>query len=201
MAEMVRKSSVGEIVNHWIMAGSCILLIISGYGFLFHLEGVGALFGGFDTMKTVHNWLGVVFTISLLASMGHYLKDALTYDADDRQWFKVAGGYLSHKVQVPPMGKHNPGQKLYYLVILAAGICIALSGFVIWLMKDNAGLMLIAHLVHNIAFCIFIVAVPVHIYLGTLANPGTLQVMISGMVPVELARKRYPKWMKAIGKM
>ena len=66
MAEMVRKSSVGEIVNHWILAGSCILLIITGFAFLFHIEAISSVFGGFETMKTVHNWGGVVFTLSLL---------------------------------------------------------------------------------------------------------------------------------------
>lgn len=201
MGEMVRKSSGGEILNHWILAISCILLIISGFAFLFHLESVGSVFGGFETMKTVHNWTGVVFTVSILISMGHYLTDSLRYDADDRQWFKVAGGYLSQKVKVPPMGKHNPGQKLYYLAILLAGIAISLSGFGIWLMKDNAAVMLLSHLVHNIAFIVFVIAVPVHIYLSTLANPGTFQIMVNGMVPLELARRRYPKWMKAAGKM
>jgi formate dehydrogenase subunit gamma len=201
MAEMVRKSSGDEILNHWILAVSCILLIISGYGFLFQIEVIGSLFGGFNTMKTVHNWVGVVFVLSLLYSMRHYFKDALEYDEDDRQWFKVAGGYLSHKVKVPPMGKYNPGQKLYYLAILAAGIAIALSGFAIWLLQDNPNLILISHLVHNVAFCIFIIAVPVHIYLSTLANPGTFRIMVNGMVPLELAKKRYPKWMKAAGKM
>jgi formate dehydrogenase subunit gamma len=42
--------------------------------------------------------------------------------------------------------------------------------------------------------------VPAHIYLGTLANPGLLQIMINGKVPLEVAKKRYPKWMKEIGK-
>ena len=201
MAEMVRKSSGDEILNHWILAISCILLIISGYGFLFKQEAIGSLFGGFNTMKAVHNWAGVVFSVSLLYSMVHYLKDSLTYDADDRQWFKVAGGYLSSNVKVPPMGKHNPGQKLYYLAILLAGIAIALSGFGIWMMKDNSAVMLLSHLVHNVAFCIFAIAVPVHIYMSTLANPGTFQIMVNGKVPLDLARKRYPKWMKAAGKM
>ena len=201
MAEMVRKSSVDEILNHWILAGSCILLMITGYTFLFHIDAVSAVFGGYNAMKSVHNWGGVVFCLSLLYSMRHYLVDALHYDADDVQWFKVAGGYLSHKVTVPPMGKYNPGQKLYYLAIVAAGIAIALSGFGIWMMKENTALMLIAHLVHNVAFSIFVIAVPVHIYLGTLANPGTFQLMVSGTLPLESARKRYPKWMKAAGKM
>ncbi len=194
MAEMVRKSSVDEVLNHWILAGSCILLIITGFAFLFHLESVGAVFGGFDTMKSIHNWGGVVFSVSLLYSMRHYLADALHYDADDRQWFKVAGGYLSHKVKVPPMGKYNPGQKLYYLIILLAGIAIALSGFAIWLMKDNGSIMLLAHLVHNVAFVVFVIVVPVHIYLGTLANPGTFSIMVTGTMPLETAKKRHPKW-------
>ena len=201
MAEMVRKESGGAILNHWVLAISCILLIITGFAFLFHMEFVGSVFGGFETMKTVHNWSGVVFTVSLLISMGHYLADSLKYDADDRQWFKVGGGYLSQKVKVPPMGKHNPGQKLYYLAILLAGIAISLSGFGIWLMKDNGAVMLLSHLVHNIAFIVFVIAVPVHIYLSTLANPGTFQIMVNGMVPLELARKRYPMWIKAAGKM
>jgi formate dehydrogenase subunit gamma len=201
MAEMVRKSSVDEILNHWILAGSCILLMITGFAFLFQMESFSSLFGGFNGMKTVHNWGGVVFCLSLLYSLRHYLKDALEYDADDVQWFKVAGGYLSHKVTVPPMGKYNPGQKLYYLAIVVAGIAIALSGFGIWFMKDNTTVMLLSHLVHNVAFVIFVIAVPVHIYLGTLANPGTFKLMVSGTLPVDEARKRYPKWMKAVGKM
>ena len=61
MAEMVRKESGGAILNHWMLAISCILLIITGFAFLFHLDGVGAVFGGYETMKTVHNWVGVVF--------------------------------------------------------------------------------------------------------------------------------------------
>jgi formate dehydrogenase subunit gamma len=201
MAEMVRKSSVDEILNHWILAGSCILLMITGFAFLFHFESVGAVFGGFNTMKSVHNWGGVVFSISLLYSMRHYLKESFEYDADDARWFMVAGGYLSHKVTVPPMGKYNPGQKLYYLAVIGAGIAIALSGFGIWFMKDDTTIMLLSHLVHNVAFAIFAIAVPVHIYLGTVANPGTFKLMVSGTLPVSEAKKRYPKWMKAVGKM
>ena len=201
MGEMVRKESGGAILNHWLLAISCILLIITGFAFLFHMEFVGSVFGGFETMKTVHNWTGVVFTVSLLLTMVQYLGDSLKYDADDAQWFKVAGGYLSHKVKVPPMGKHNPGQKLYYLGILIFGIAIVLSGFGIWLMKDNPTIMLLSHLVHNVAFIFFCIMVPVHIYLSTLANPGTLQIMTNGKMPLELAKKRYPKWVKAMGKM
>jgi formate dehydrogenase subunit gamma len=201
MAEMVRKSSTGEIINHWILAVSCILLIFTGYGFLFQLKPIGNLFGGFNAMKVVHNWAGVVFTVSLVATLFHYLRESLDFGHDDWQWIKVGGGYLSHKVKVPPMGKYNPGQKLYYLAILVAGIAISASGFAIWLLPDDRGIRILSHLVHNLAFALFIVAVPVHIYLGTLANPGTFRIMVYGTVPVDFAKKKYPKWMKEIGKL
>lgn len=190
MAEMVRKSSVDEVVNHWILAGSCLLLMLTGFAFLFQLDPVAGVFGGWNPMKEVHNWGGVVFCLSLLYSMRHYLKDAFEYDADDWQWFKVAGGYLSHKVKVPPMGKYNPGQKLYYLAIVGAGIAIALSGFGMWLLKEDSTILLLSHLIHNIAFIVFVLAVPVHIYLGTLANPGTVQIMLTGKMPLKDAKKK-----------
>lgn len=202
MSEMVKKASTEEIINHWILAGSCILLIITGYAFLFQLKQVGAIFGGFNAMKVVHNWSGVVFVASLFATLFNYLGEALTYDADDWAWIKMGGGYLSKgHVQAPPMGKLNTGQKFYYLLILFAGVAIAASGFAIWLVQGNRTLTLASHLVHNLAFILFVVAVPAHAYLGTLANPGTFRIMISGTVPLEFAKKRYPKWMKEIGKM
>ncbi len=201
MGEMVRKASTEEIINHWIMAVSCILLIITGYGFLFQIKGMFALFGSNETMKLVHNWAGVVFIVSLFATMFNYLHESLTFDADDWAWIKMGGGYLSKKhVKAPPMGKLNTGQKFYYLLILAAGVLIAASGFAIWLVTGNRSLTLVSHFVHNVAFILFVVAVPAHAYLGTLANPGTFRIMVYGTVPLEFAKKKYPKWMKEIGK-
>jgi len=201
MSEMVRKASVEEIINHWIMAISCLLLIITGYGFLFKLEQMNAVFGSFNTMRAVHNWAGVIFTISLFATLFNYLHEALTYDADDWAWIRMGGGYLSRMpVKAPPMGKLNTGQKLYYLAILLAGAVIAVSGFAIWQVSGNRMLTLVSHLTHNLAFLLFVVAVPAHAYLGTLANPGTFRIMVYGTVPIEFARKKYPKWMKEMGK-
>ncbi|MGE5750956.1 MAG: formate dehydrogenase subunit gamma [Nitrospirota bacterium] len=202
MSEMVRKASVAEIVNHWILAVSCILLIITGYGFLFQLKPVYALFGSNYTMKVVHNWTGIVFTLSLFGTLFNYLGESLDLSIDDWNWIKMGGGYLTKgHVNVPPMGKINTGQKLYYLAILVAGLGIAASGLAIWLVPGERTLILVSHIIHNLCFVLFVVAVPAHIYLGTLANPGLLQIMISGMVPLEVAKKRYPKWMKEIGKM
>jgi formate dehydrogenase subunit gamma len=84
---------------------------------------------------------------------------------------------------------------------LVAGLGIAASGLAIWFVPGVRTLTLVSHLIHNLCFVLFVMAVPAHIYLGTLANPGLLQIMINGMVPLEVAKKRYPKWMKEIGKL
>jgi len=196
--KMIRKETRFDIVNHWFLAISCILLAITGYGFLFRVEAIGLVFGGFNSMKTVHNWLGVIFTMSLFLSMGPYLKEALTFDADDLRWIRVAGGYLSHSVKSPPMGKINTGQKFFYIGLLLCGIGISLTGFLIWLFPGNKQVLMWSHLFHNLCFLYFVVSIPIHIYLGTFANPGSIQIMVSGKVPYEWARKKYPKWIAEV---
>jgi formate dehydrogenase subunit gamma len=195
---MIKKAGTFEIINHWVMAISCILLAVQGYGFLFHVEGIGSAFGGFNSMKTWHNYLGIAFSVSLFFSIFMYLKEALTFDSDDIGWIMVLGGYLSHKVTVPPMGKINTGQKFFYLAVLIFGIGISASGYVIWLLPGNKQYILLSHIVHNISFVILMIAIPAHIYLGTLANPGTLRIMLSGTVPYQWAKKRHPKWVAEV---
>jgi len=183
---------------HWALAISCILLTVSGFGFLFKIEEIGAGFGGFNSMKVIHNWLGVVFLAALLLSAAHWLKHAFRFDGDDIRWLAVAGGYLSHKVKVPPMGKLNTGQKFAYLMVLCAGLAISASGFMMWLFPENRQWMLLSHFIHNASFVLIGVFMPLHIYLSTLANPGTVQIMIGGKVPYWMAKKKHPKWIAEI---
>lgn len=200
--QMIRKANVFEILNHWLLAGSFFILTITGFGFLFHLQQVVAIFGSANAMKVWHNYAGIVFSISLFLTIFNYLPVSLKFGADDIGWIMKAGGYFSKKATVPPQDVINAGQKLYYLFILFAGIAIAASGFFIWLRPQVADIrkwILLSHLVHNIAFDLFMIAVPLHIYLGTLANPGTLRIMISGTVPVEWAKKRHAKWVQRMG--
>lgn len=200
MANMIRKANAFEIINHWVLAVSCILLAVSGYAFLFHLESVGAFFGGYAQMKVIHNYVGIAFSASLFFTIFFYLPESLRLGADDIKWLAKAGGYLSRgHVDVPPQGKLNSGQKLFYLSLFLVGIAISVSGFVIWLMPGVKKYVLLSHLVHNISFDFIVFAAPAHAYLGSLANPGTLRIMLTGTVPVEWARKRHAKWVREMG--
>jgi formate dehydrogenase subunit gamma len=197
-SDLVRKESAFGIVNHWALALSCIVLTISGFGFLFHIEGIGNAFGGFPSMKGIHNWAGVVFTASLVLSMFNWLKESLTFDSDDIGWILTAGGYLSHKAKVPPMHKLNTGQKFFYLTLLVSGFAIIATGFIIWLMPENKPALVWSHFIHNVSFIVITAFIPVHVYLSTLGNPGTIRIMITGTIPYRWAKKKHPKWIKEL---
>ena len=199
---MVRKASVFEILNHWSLAVSFFILTVSGYAFLFHLEQVGSAFGGFNQMKVIHNWAGVVFGVSLFFTLFHYLPVSLKFTSDDITWMTKGGGYLVKSATVPPQDELNAGQKLYYLVVLVSGIAIAASGLVIWLRPEVVDIkkwVLMSHFVHNISFDLMVIAIPVHMYLASLANPGTFRIMVYGTVPLSWARKRHAKWVQRMG--
>ncbi|MFN3480156.1 MAG: formate dehydrogenase subunit gamma [Thermodesulfovibrionales bacterium] len=200
--QMIRKATAFEIFNHWVMAFSFFILTVTGFAFLFHIEQVTAIFGGANSMKLWHNYGGLVFLASLFLSIFNYLPVSLRFGPDEIGWFLKGGGYLSKKATVPPQDIINAGQKLYYLFVLLAGLAIAASGLFIWLrpqVPDIRKWVLLSHLIHNIAFDLFMIAVPLHIYLGTLANPGTFRIMVYGTVPLEWARKRHAKWVQRLG--
>lgn len=196
---MVRKANAFEIINHWTLALSFFILSISGFGFLFHLEQLNAVFGSFNNMRTVHNWGGLVFAASLFFTLFSYLPEALRFGSDEIGWILRGGGYFSKRAEVPPQGKLNAGQKLYYLALLLSGTGITVTGLIIWFKAGIKALVLPAHLIHNLSFDLLVVAIPLHIYLATIANPGTLRIMIYGTVPLEWARKRHGRWLKKIG--
>jgi len=196
--DLVRKESTFAILNHWALAISCIVLTVSGFGFLFQMQSIGSAFGGFTSMKAIHNWAGVVFTASLFFSMFNWLKEAITFDADDVGWIMTAGGYLSHKVKAPPMHKLNTGQKFFYLTLLVSGYAIAATGFIIWLMPENKPALVMSHFIHNVSFIVITAFIPIHVYLSTLGNPGTIRIMITGKIPYWWAKKKHPKWVREL---
>ena len=202
MSNMVKKATAFEILNHWVLAASFFILVISGFGFLFHLEQMNSIFGSFNQMRVVHNYAGVVFAVSLFLTIFNYLPVSLIFTGEDIIWILKGGGYFSKGAAVPPQDRLNAGQKGYYLLLLLTGIAISASGIVIWLRPIAADInrwVLLSHLIHNISFDVLLIAVPSHIYLATLANPGTFRIMVYGTVPLEWAKKRHARWVEKKG--
>jgi len=197
--QMIVKATKAERFNHWILMLSFFFLLLTGLGFTFRsLSWVNTVFGGVHLASSIHKWGGVVFGLSLLFSIKTYLAESLNFSSEDWGWFKVMGGYFSD-VEVPPQGRLNAGQKLFYLCILLFGTIITASGLIIWLFPFSRAWILAGHLLHNISVVVFAFAVPLHVYLTTAANPGTFRIMTRGTVPLDWAKKRHSRWIKERG--
>ncbi len=199
--EMIQKTTEWERINHLILAVSFLVLFFTGLGFLYQSLGwLNTIFGGIHTAKVIHRWTGVIFAISLLLTLGSYLGEALSFTKEDSAWISSLGGYFSKTAEPPPQGKLNAGQKIFYLlVVVIFGLAISVSGFILWLFPSSRGVILFGHFLHNLSYVIFAFTVPIHIYLGTAANPGTFRVMTFGTVTRGWAKKHHAKWAKELG--
>jgi len=154
MAKMIQKTTSYERFVHWLMAISCLVLLLTGFGFLYakELGWINTFFGGKELAKIIHNWGGVAFMVSVILSIGVWLGESLKWSKEDSEWIGMLGGYLSKDAVPPPQGKINAGQKIVVWVVIIGGLAISLSGLLMWLNPGNKGMMTLGHLIHNLSF-------------------------------------------------
>ena len=153
--------------------------------------------------KPLSGWLWIVhlvaapvFAVGLAAIALRWAEDC-RFESYDRQWAKQFGGYLGGDRDVPA-GRFNGGQKAYFWAIILLGLVSILSGLVRMFPLFDANIQEISYQVHRYSNLFLVMAVIAHIYLGTLANPGTWRVIISGYVSSRWARHHHPIWWERI---
>ena len=120
---------------HWSTAISFAVLAISGivmaFGKFFLLPVMGAtLFGWMSFgLKTLHNFVGPLFAVSLILFAIKYLADNLPR-AGDLGWLMKGGGLFSgHHV---PSHRFNAGEKIVFWVGgIVLGLVVVASGLVL----------------------------------------------------------------------
>ena len=198
---MIKVTSGYERLIHWLLALSCLLLCYTGLGMMYkELNFFGNIMGGLHGLKTVHNYTGVVFGVSLVLAILMWWKEAgLFVFPEDWEWIKAAGGYLWYVDKVPETGKYNPGQKMFFLTVALCGLLMVATGFFMWFPAYfPLGLELFRWMypLHVLGFLVIFAFFFVHLYLGTIGNPGTVQAMITGWVTRAWLKKQHPKWLK-----
>ncbi len=196
--ELIEVTSSFERLVHWLFAGSCILLFISGFGLMYHtLDFIARLFGGYHALKYVHNISGLVFAVSGFFAAVTWFKDGALFTADDIKWIATGGGYLGKKDGVPESGRFNAGQKIYYLLKAATWILMSLTGIIMWFpFSFSRDLVILCYPLHVLGVAALAGAVIMHICLGTFINPGTIQSMLSGKCTRAWAKLQHGKWLK-----
>ena len=187
---------------HWTNAIAFCILAISGvvmaFGQFFILPIIGqSLFGWLTyALKTMHNFAGPLFAVSLVIVFFTFLRDNWPQKGD-LAWLAKGGGLISGAE--PASNRFNAGEKLiFWGGVFFLGIVVVSSGFV--LDKLLPGLvyerstMQIAHMVHGASTVLMMAMFLGHIYLGTLGMQGAYQGMRTGYVDEAWANEHHAYW-------
>jgi len=198
--EIVRHRLASRVI-HWAVAVSFFIALFSGFPIWTPVLGwMASLFGGLHVCRWLHPWAGVAFSICLLVMFAHWFGE-MRLEPKDREWLQPRRvlAYMKHEGDDADVGKYNGGQKLFFFAVALGTLGLLVSGVVLWLPGSFPRIVSeAAVLLHDLTFILFVVAVILHIYLGTAAEPGTFRSMTRGSVTRPWASLNHPRWYREV---
>jgi formate dehydrogenase subunit gamma len=198
--EIVRHRLTSRVI-HWSVALSFFLALLTGLPLWTPVFGwLAPLVGGLHVCRWLHPWAGLLFAAAAMVMFVHWWGD-MRLEAGDREWLRLRriAAYMRHEDTGSEAGKYNGGQKLFFFAVGLGVIGLLVSGFVLWFpLALGRAVGEAAILLHDLTFILYVVAVILHVYLGTAAEPGTFHSMIRGTVTRPWARLHHPKWYREI---
>ena len=199
---LIERFTPGERALHWSMALSFVTLALSGITMLFGKYVLMPVFGltlfGWLTFlcKNIHNFVGPVFTISIILFFIKFVKDNLP-KASDIKWIAKFGGLISG--EHVSSGRFNAGEKIvFWGAVVGLGLIVSVSGLVLDMLvpaiEYSRANMQIASVTHIIAAMLAAAMVMGHIYLGTLGMEGAYSAMRTGYVDDTWAKEHHDLW-------
>jgi formate dehydrogenase subunit gamma len=198
----LKRFTYAQRVVHWVVGLSFLLLLFTGLAFSYpSLFWITSIVGGGAAARAIHPVAGVVFSAGLLFMFFMWVKDMFIGKADI-EWAKAIKAYASHdRANVPPTGKYNAGQKMFFWVESILGVVLLATGLLLWapawggndFSGDTMAWMRLLHFLATLGSGLFLI---IHVYLGTIAYPGTLIGMINGRVSLAWAKLHHPLWAK-----
>lgn len=198
----IERFTYFERAAHWVNATAFVILALSGivmaFGKFFLLPIMGSALYGWMTwvLKTVHNFVGPVFAVSLVVVLLTFIKDNIPRRYD-LIWLKKGGGLL--RATHVPSHRFNAGEKImFWGGMLFLGLIAVVSGlFLDKVVPDldySRGNMQIAHMVHAVSVVLMTCMIMGHIYLGTIGMQGAFKAMKTGYVDETWAREHHQLW-------
>jgi formate dehydrogenase subunit gamma len=195
--KMVKVTDGIERIVHWGLAVSCLFCLVSGLGFMFHSWSIiPTVLGGYYATKWMHIFSGLFFAAFLVYAFFMW-KRYCEFEPDDAKWIINGGGYLWPTKNLPPVYKYNARQKAYFWCIVAFGVIIAVTGVMMWNadMFPNV-IMRWAFMFHALSAMVIGSFFMVHLYLGTIGNPGTASAMFTGKCSRAWCQTHCPRWLE-----
>jgi formate dehydrogenase subunit gamma len=203
----VPRYSGSARVNHWIVATTFVLLLLSGLS-LFHpsLYPLSTLFGGGQVVRWLHPILGVILSLAYLGLFLRFFVQNLP-EFTDFTWLRRIRYVLSGDDQyLPEIGKYNAGQKLvFWAQFLLVGTLLA-TGLGLWseglaYVKQWTGFQpdieqqRLAAVIHSAAAVLAIVVWIIHVYAAIWVR-GTISAMTRGSVTGGWGWRHHRKWLR-----
>ena len=194
-----------ERIHHWLGALFYIYCLITGLAFWSpYMYWLAALVGGGPTARFWHPWFGLAFTVSMVWMYMMWRGDLATTDAD-RRWSKGMKYYIQNEDdKLPPVGRFNYGQKLFFWLMFYGVILLLISGLGLWFVEDIPWslrwLHYIAVTVHVVAALATIGAFIIHIYMSVFMEPESFDAMVHGGVSAAWARTYHRLWYEQVTK-
>jgi formate dehydrogenase subunit gamma len=195
---LVRFSAFERFV-HWMTAVCFVVLAISGLNITFGRQTLLPLIGpeAFTTWsqwaKYAHNYLSFPFTIGVVLIFLMWIAWNFP-QRSDLEWIKKGGGLVGH--EHPPATFFNVGQKFIYWIVVLGGGAVAITGYLLMFPFWGTSIvgMQTAQVIHGIVGLLFVAAMLVHIYMGTLGEEGSFESMGTGTCDENWAKQHHSLW-------
>lgn len=203
--KLVRRYHLPDMLLHWSVALGFVLALVSGYFIFF--QGTSTLLdttAGF-VLRLAHR-IGAVLLVAAPVIYFIFSKKrfgflvAFKYDKNDLGWLKAAPKHYFTGGDLPPQGKYNTGQKMYFLFAILCCLLLALSGFAMWFewFTETAALVMLA--IHDISALAIGLFFFVHVYL-VVFHPHertSFNAMITGYMDADYAKHSHELWYKEV---
>lgn len=212
-----------ERFGHWLMAGSFIVLALTGLNLLFGryllLPVIGKEVFAAITMwgKYAHNYVAFAFMAGVALVFVVWVVHNFP-SRNDLTWLMQGGGILNPGSH-PPARKFNAGQKIIFWLVVLGTISVSLSGIALmfpfqtaFMGKTFAALNVLGaqlstdlsplaeqqlnQIWHAIASVAFVCVILAHIYIGSVGMEGAFDAMGSGQVDLNWARQHHNLWVE-----
>jgi len=198
----IQRFTPFERAAHMTNAAAFVVLAVSGivtaFGKFLLLPIIGGtLFGWLSyVLKTLHNFVGPLFVVSLAIVIVTFVRDNLP-SKGDLDWLKSFGGMAGGKYVPAP--RFNAGEKLvFWAGVLVLGVTAAVSGLILDMLfpglEFTRGQMQVANMVHAVSAVLMMSLFVGHIYLGTIGTKGAWQGMRTGQVDEAWAKEHHELW-------
>ena len=208
---------------HWLMAGSFVVLGITGLNLLYGRHVLLPIIGkdAFATITTfgkyAHNYLAFAFMLGLglafILWVRHNIPNKL-----DLKWLAMGGGIFAKGVH-PPARKFNAGQKIIFWAVMIGGLSVSMSGIALmfpfqtsmfaetFALLNSIGFSLptdftplqeqqMNQLWHGVVSLGLMTMIVAHIYIVSVGMEGALDAMNSGMVDRNWAKEHHNLWVE-----